>query len=251
MPFRDHFHSPLDDLTPWDAFHGGWPMEIVRSLQSGLPAGYAAEPRVHHGAYFEVDVAAVERSSPFSTWSSDGSGGGTATAVWPAKPTRTMETALPDTDEYEVRIYDVKRGRRLVAAIELVSLANKDRPEHRRAFAAKCAVLLQNRVAVSIVDVVTIRDFNLYADLMEFIGQPKSSPGADASLYAVSCRYVESSMRWRLETWEQPLVLGQPLPTLPLWLAEDHAVPLNLEDSYEETCRVLRIPLLMMKESPT
>jgi hypothetical protein len=40
----------------------------------------------------------------------------------------------------------------------------------------------------------------------------------------------------------QTLELGQPLPTLPLWLAENFAVPLELEMSYEETCRTLRIP---------
>ena len=39
-----------------------------------------------------------------------------------------------------------------------------------------------------------------------------------------------------------PLALGRPLPTLPLWLTEDFAVPLELEPSYEETCRILRIP---------
>ena len=36
--------------------------------------------------------------------------------------------------------------------------------------------------------------------------------------------------------------LLQPLPTLPLWLADNFAVPLELEECYEETCRVLRIP---------
>jgi hypothetical protein len=44
-----------------------------------------------------------------------------------------------------------------------------------------------------------------------------------------------------LQTWPYPLVLGQPLPTLPLWLAPDLAVLLDLEASYEDTCRVLRI----------
>jgi len=39
-----------------------------------------------------------------------------------------------------------------------------------------------------------------------------------------------------------PLAIGQPLSTLLLWLAEDFAVPLDLESSYEETCRILRIP---------
>jgi hypothetical protein len=44
-----------------------------------------------------------------------------------------------------------------------------------------------------------------------------------------------------LEAWHHPLQLGQPLATLPLWLAEDFAVPLELEASYEQTCRDLRI----------
>jgi hypothetical protein len=45
----------------------------------------------------------------------------------------------------------------------------------------------------------------------------------------------------KLETWAYPLSVGQPLPTLPLWLSEELAVSLDLEASYEETCRVLRI----------
>ena len=36
--------------------------------------------------------------------------------------------------------------------------------------------------------------------------------------------------------------IGQPLPTLPLWLADNFSVPLNLEESYKkETCIALRI----------
>jgi hypothetical protein len=85
-----------------------------------------------------------------------------ATSVWaPPKPSVAVETALPDNDEYEVRIYDARHGRRLVAAIELVSPSNKDRPEHRNVFVAKCVALLRQGVAVSIVDLVTVRHFNL------------------------------------------------------------------------------------------
>jgi hypothetical protein len=58
----------------------------------------------------------------------------------------------------------------------------------------------------------------------------------------VACRGTKKDRAWLLETWLHPLVLGQPLPTLPLWLADNLAVPLELEASYEETCRVLRIP---------
>lgn len=34
---------------------------------------------------------------------------------------------------------------------------------------------------------------------------------------------------------------GQTLPSLPVWLSETETVSLDLEASYEETCRVLRI----------
>ena len=37
------------------------------------------------------------------------------------------------------------------------------------------------------------------------------------------------------------MTLGQPLPTLPIWLDIDLHVLLDLETSYEETCRLLRI----------
>jgi hypothetical protein len=48
-------------------------------------------------------------------------------------------------------------------------------------------------------------------------------------------------MPLRDQTWFHPLARRQPLPTLPLWLADNLAVPLELEASYEETCRILRI----------
>lgn len=170
--------------------------------------------------------------------------GGVATAVWaPPRPTLTLVTDLPEQDEYEVRVYDAKRGHRLVAAIEIVSPANKDRPESRRAFVAKCAALLQKLVSVTIIDLVTTRNFNLYHDLLQLIGKADALPQGEAlSLYAAACRQTKQGDSWLLETWTHTLTLGQPLPTLPLWLADNFAVPLELEACYEETCRVLRIP---------
>jgi hypothetical protein len=46
----------------------------------------------------------------------------------------------------------------------------------RQAFVAKCVALLRKGVAVSLVDLVTIRRFNLYAQLMEFIGPVRPVP---------------------------------------------------------------------------
>jgi len=178
MPLRDHFRPPLDDRTSWDGFHGQWPAMITLELSRKLPRRYVAAPHVPLGSSIGIDVATNEEDEAASPGSGEvgNGGGGVATAVWtPPRPTLTVVTDLPALDEYEVRVYDTKRGRRLVAAVKIVSPANKDRPEHRRAFVAKCAALLQNHVCVAIVDLVTTRTSNLYRDLMELLGQTDPS----------------------------------------------------------------------------
>ena len=139
MPLRDHFRPPLDLITSWEGLHGQWPAVIVQQLRKQLPAGYVAKPRIHSGSQVEIDVAAFEKDdAPPLSRMAEGNGGAKI-AVWaPAQPSVAVETTLPDYDEYEVRIFDAAR-RHLVAAIEIVSPANKDRPEHRNVFVAKCA----------------------------------------------------------------------------------------------------------------
>lgn len=220
-------------------------MMIVNSLGQRLPERYVAEPQVHLGSSIEIDVATYEDGDADSLEAGvREDNGGVATAAWaPPRPTLSVEIDLPALDEYEVRVYDAKSGRRLVAVVEIVSPSKKDRPEHRRVFVAKCAALLQDRVCVAIVDLVTTRTSNLYSDLMELLGQtdPSQADGAPP-LYAVACRWAKRGDAWFLETWTHPLALGRPLPTLPLWLADNFAVPLELELSYEDTCRILRLP---------
>jgi hypothetical protein len=245
MPLRDHFRPPLDNLRHWEGLHGGWPMMIVANLRGKLPRRYFAEPWVHSGSSAEIDVATFEgEGERVLATGADNSNGGVATAVWaPPRPTLSVVTDLPAQDVYEVRVYDEKRHCRLVAAVEIVSPANKDRPEPRRAFVAKCAGLLRERVSVVIVDVVTTRTQNLYGELLDLLGQ--SDPGLSPEpppLYAAACRVTRRENEWLLETWAQPLSLGRPLPTVPLWLADNLAVPLELEESYEQSCGILNIP---------
>jgi hypothetical protein len=260
MPLRDHFRPPVSTKSSWEGFHGMWPALIVQRLVKHLPENFTAEPRVHIGAMFEVDVSAYEDNAAevrqhvrqIETHIAEGSGGG-ATAAWAAPaPTSVAEVDLVDQFEYEVLVYEQSRGRHLVAAVELVSPANKDRLDSRRAFVAKCATLLQQKVCVCIVDLVTTRNFNLYAELMELAGQfeatsSHTSPAAalpapmQSSTYAVSLRGRNVKSRPRIEAWAYPLAIADSLPTLPLWLTEDQSVPLELEASYEDTCQVLRV----------
>lgn len=241
MPLRDHFHPPLDDRHSWDEVHGQWPAMIVLQLHTLLPEGYEASPRIHLGS-FEIDIAAFESDNSGERGKGPHSDGATTVLAATPQPSLTVDTDLPFQDEYEVRVYDARRGRRLVAAIEIVSPANKDRPEHRAAFVAKCLALLQQQVSISVVDLVTAREFNLYTELLAQIGVDDSSLGnPPGPLYAVTCR-TRINGRSQLQTWTYPLAIGQPLPRLPLCLTEDTTIFLDLDASYEETCRVLRIP---------
>ncbi len=242
MPLRDHFRSPVNDTHSWDEVHGGWPMEIVRHLTTILPAGYRSAPNVHLGSPFEVDVSTYDLDSRDPDANADSGVGGTGTLT-ALSPTHTVEADLTEQDEYEVRIYDVERGRRLVAAIEIVGPSNKYRSDTRELFVGKVASLLKQDVCVSLVDLVSIRQANLYADLLNLLGRADPAlAAATPHLYAVTLRSRKPPKRRQLlDAWFYPMIVGQALPTLPIWLTPDLRVMLPLETSYEETCRILGI----------
>jgi hypothetical protein len=242
MSLRDHFRSPVNDTHSWDEVHGQWPGEIVRHLTTILPAGFRAAPKVHLGSPFEVDVSTyhLDSRNPDTNADSGDTGTDTLTAL---SPTLTVEADLSEQDEYEVRIYDAVRGRKLVAAIEIVSPSNKDRPDTRELFVVKVASLLQQGVCVSLVDLVSVRQANLYADLLNLLG--RADPALSTTtpyLYAVTLRSRKPPKRRPLfDAWFYPMTIGQPLPTQPIWLSPDLRVMLPLETSYDETCRILGI----------
>lgn len=241
MPLRDHFRPPLDDVHSWDGLHGMWPAMIVQELDEILPEPYFAEPGVHLGTLYEVDVGTYR--DPVGGPSDPNGGNGGAVAVYaPPKPTLILEPRLPNQDVYEVRIYDSRRNRRLVAAIEIVSPSNKDRPETRGTFVSKAADLLMQDVCVSIVDVVSTSDFNLYAEMLNFVESDDPALGDEPPpMYAATLRLRYEGRRRLMDLWYHPLPLGGRLPTLPLWLKESLAISLDLESSYEHACRRLRI----------
>lgn len=245
MPLRDHFHAPVNKKHRWDAVHGGWPGEIVRTLFDLLPAGFVAEPRVYHPAPFEVPVQRLEEDDRPAQFG--GGGLGTATATLAASaPTLTVPADLNELDEYEVRVYDDERSRTLVAAIEIVSPANKDRSDTREQFVNKVAALLRQDVCVAIVDIVTTRHANLYAELLTRLDRTDPALAESPMLYAATLRRRKLPKQKPkqlplLDAWFYPLTVGQPLPTIPLWLSPDLRIELPLDPSYQEVYRLLRI----------
>jgi hypothetical protein len=237
MPLLDHFHPPLDRRS-WESFHGWWGYQLAGQLNlRPLPHGFVAEGNMHIGLTVEADVAAFREDPDTST--GGGPNGSVATEVWaPPQPPVVVPVDFASLETFEIRVYDQDRARTLVATVELVSPGNKDRPEHRRAFLDKCAAYLREGVSVIVVDVVTSRRHNFHAALMElFNGGDSAARAVTSDLYAVAYRARTVGTRTQLEAWPAPLALGEPLPTLPLWLAVDCAVPLELEAGYREACR--------------
>ena len=208
----------------------------MASLNRGvLPPGYFAEAQVHVGSRVEVDVASFEDEGEKSSAEPDESGGGVAVARW-APPAATLVIPAVFPDEVEIQVFSTASGATLVAAIELISPGNKDRPEARRAFAAKCAGYLQMGIGLVIVDIVTGRQANLHDDLMRLLEQPETFRLAgESSLYTVAYRPVRRDPAGDvIEIWPVPLNLGQALPIMPLSLRNAMMVPLELDASYAE-----------------
>ena len=259
MPFRDHFHPPFQRRCPWARLHSQWPGTIVRQLNEVMPPGYAAAPSVHIGVNAKIDIGGLEQSGekPACDFPPNTHSGGAATALW-APPMAELETDMADFDEFEVRIYEGDDHERLVAAIELISPANKDRPDHRNQFVTKCASILKQGASLVLVDFVTNRHhFNLYHELLRLIGQESvAQERPPATTYATACRWIPQGMKTPLrirnvlQVWDHPLTLGNTLPRLPLWLADDLVVPLELETSYEQTLRDLRIRVQSEQAAP-
>lgn len=234
MPLLDHFHPPFNVERHWESFHATWIGSIADALNQTLPENYFAEEQLHPSARLEIDVATFERERLES-----GSVAVVDRTTWtPAAPTWTVASVV--NEGIELLVFQSEGGAQLVAAIELVSPANKDRPETRRAFAAKCANCLHSGVALIVIDVVTERTANLHNELMHMLGNTAECQSS-AELYAVAYRPVLRNAERHVEMWPTTLSLGKPLPELPLWIAPDLAIPVSLEAAYQDACRRRRI----------
>lgn len=239
MPLLDHFHPPLFPGRRWESLHSLWAGEMVNALNGLLPRGYFAECQVHVGSRVEVDAGTFERIPEPRTES--GNGGGVAVAVasqiW-APPAATWTWPAVYPDEIEVEIFSTETGSTLVATVELVSPANKDRPETRQAFVAKCASYLSQGIGLLIVDIITSRNVNLHDELVEFLGHAEGrrfSP--KAFVYAAAYRPLRRADVEQIEAWPAALALGERLPTLPLAVRGLRCLPVDLEATYTEACR--------------
>jgi hypothetical protein len=227
MPLRDHFHRPLSPRRHWTSFHAAWATFLSSQLNRLLPADYYAEPLCTF--VVEIDVATFDLEEQGNT-----PGGWT-----PSAPAQTVPIAAA-TDTVEVRVYRQEGGAALAACIELVSPSNKDRPAERDAFVSKCVSYLHEGIGLLVVDIVTSRLANLHTALLARMS-PESNPVFTSALYTAAYRPVRREEQSELSVWQEALVIGQQLPKMPLWLREGPCLPVELEETYEQTCRELRL----------
>jgi uncharacterized protein DUF4058 len=242
MPLLDHFHPPVHPRHHWESFHSNWATRLADALnERWLPPEFIAEEFTHLGTSLEIDVATYEGPPPSSS-QPNGPALTLAPPTWaPPAPARTMPAVFPES--FEVRIFANTGGLTLVAAIELISLGNKDRTEERRAFATKCASYLHQGISLVLIDIVTSRRANLHNEVMRVMAAASEFElPADIDLYSVAYRPVRRGDRSEIELWWSPCHIGQPLPIMPLRLTGDLFVPVDFEAVYQEACRRRRLP---------
>lgn len=250
MPLLDHFRPPIALHHQWASFHARWAVALADDLNRRLPRRFLAENQVQLGRRVEADVVEFDQEysreeEPGGHFSSNG-GGGAVVAVAPevyAPPAPAMSIGVVFQDAIEVRVYDQARDRRVVAVIELVSPANKDRPDERETFALKSLGYLKAGIGLVVLDIVTDMDFNLHDEIVRASrSDDRFRMPASPATYAVAYRPVHRNGENLLDIWPHEFRVGAPLPTVPLALKGYGCVPVDLEATYTEACERSRIP---------
>jgi hypothetical protein len=252
MPLLDHFHPPLSGTRHWESFHARWASALADRFNVDLlPVGYFAEIQAHVGGRMEVDLGTFESELPARPGPARGRGqeeGSSSVAtlaappeVWtPPEPDIQFPAVFPDV--IEMLVFNSQTGPTLVGAVEFVSPGNKDRPEARRAFAARCASYLQEGIGLAVVDIVTSLRANLHDELIELLDLGDAYKMSDASgVYASAYRPIRRTPLEANDAWLFRFAVGEPLPTVPLTLRAGPCLPLELEATYAEVCRRSRL----------
>jgi hypothetical protein len=230
MPLHD-----WSDDRGWDSVHQLWINSLLYWAQDRLPPGF----RAYLGSVPGLTIAS-EAGRPdlgVRTWPSTGE-------EKPAgQPKALIEELRPDFQtvallhpEPPLAVHVFRQGQ-LVAAIELVSPRNKDRPSSREFYRNRYLGYFWAGVHLMLVDVHR---------------RPLGFSFAEAMAAEVQCQFPVGlpphAVSWNvggptpeggqfLDGWYRSLVVGEPLPTLPLVLTAEKHLLIDLEQTYSEAAR--------------
>lgn len=236
---------PVHDWTRVEAgifhdFHVAWIPEIRKVLNGGLlPQGYYALAEQHAGRAIADVLTLHDSPGSHDPLPLPPDTGGTAVAEAPPRVRRrqTVEpAALMPRRTLAIRHVS---GHRLVAMVEILSPANKDRTQHVEDFAAKAVAALEFGVHLLVVDLFGPGPSDPYGmhgvirQRLEQSDEPYDLP-ADEPLTLAA--YVAGS---RVEIYLEHVAVGGTLPDMPLFLRPDRYVDVPLEPTYAEAYRGL------------
>jgi hypothetical protein len=236
---------PVHDWTRveagiFHAFHLKWISELDKILNGGLlPAGYYALPEQHAGSSIP-DVLTLHASpAPAEPFSLPPDTGGTAVADAPPKVQRKVTVgAVALTRRRTLAIRHVSQHR-LVAVLEIVSPANKDRARSVTDFAGKIISALDHGVHALVLDLLPPGAYDpcgMHGAIwqrLENVEEPYDLPTDDSRTLA---SYVVADS---VEIYLEHPQLGATLPAMPLFIRPDRYVTVPLESTYLEAYRTM------------
>lgn len=226
MPLHD-----WSDDRGWDSVHLLWLNQLLDWVQPRLPAGF----RAYLGAVPALTIDTPNGRPDMSA------------REWHDEPQRdtggtTPAVAAPDEEAVATFVLDEQRAvhidshGQLIAAIELISPRNKDRPAARARYLGRCVGYLRQGVHLLLVDVLPRPvGFSFADDLALDLGysQPPT-PTPCAVSYRVGEAFPDGTL---LASWRRPLKIGAPLADIPLALNVNELVPIDLERTYQQAAR--------------
>jgi len=225
---------PLHDWTDargWDSVNTLWINSLLIWLRDRLPAGYRAYLGSVPGLTIGTDLGRPDLM--VRTWPTPPSDGETATATVATEtgPAPDFHTVARNPDESTHAVL-IALGSQLVAAIELVSPRNKDRPSSREFYRNRYLGYLWSGVNLLLIDVHRrpIQFSFVQAIAVEMECDLPTLPTPHAVSWSVGGPTPEGGRI--LDGWARPLTVGQPLPEVPLALSAEQNVLIDLEQTY-------------------
>lgn len=227
---------PIHDWSRVEAgifhhFHQAWTIEISTTLNGGgLPPGYfALAEQMVSGPI--PDVVTLQRSSR-----ADGSAeprGGIALVEQPPAA-RFITSAEPDRYASRSNRVVIRHPLgRVVAVLEIVSPGNKNSQHALRSFVEKAGQLLRQGIHLLVVDLFppSARDPDgIHKAIWDLIQDEPFQLPPDKPLTVVAYSAGEP-----YTAYVEPVAVGDPLPSLPIFLDPEIYVVAPLETTYQAT----------------
>jgi uncharacterized protein DUF4058 len=234
MPLHDWTHV---DAGIFHAFHVAWIPELQKVLNGGLlPEGYYALAEQHAGrAIADVLTLHASQAAPEQVPARlqlPPATGGVILADSPPR-TRRRHTVEPAAlvRRRSLAIRHVS-GHRLVALIEIVSPANKDRSRHVEEFAAKAVSAMELGVHLLLVDLLPPGPNDpsgMHGAILQQLEPSEEPYDVPADEPATLASYAAGPL---VEIYIEQVAVGAPMPDMPLFLRPDRYINVPLEPTY-------------------